>query len=296
VQAETLLTSADRAWKAGRDEEIVDISARQAISAAVKAEDTAASRREAREKRNEKTRADAEIRQSEEKFSDAQNEIAGLKSELARETRNRELAERDAQNFSNQVRELREEVGKLREELGKTKTESENIKAKLTNIETQNQAVEQQRREQAEREERAYRLQANAPILMQSLKRFGAVRQDERGITLTLPENYWSGTRAGNLAPNGETNLTALGEALAGASDYKITIESHTDDKGAAEELQNLTDSRARTLAEKIIASGVAQNRLETKGFGANLPIVANTTNANRAKNRRVLVVLTAVE
>ncbi len=295
-QAEALLLNADNAWKAGRDEEVVDISARQAISAAVKAETTAAVRKEAREKRNEKTRADAEIRQSEEKFSDAQGEIADLKSELARETRNRELAERDAQNFSNQIRELRDELGKLREELGRTKTESENIKAKLTNIETQNQAVEQQREQQQQRDERLNRLQANIPILMQSLKRFGSVNRNERGIMLTLPENYWTGTRVNNLAPNGETNAAALGSMLADLTDYKIVIESHTDNRGTPEELQTLTDGRAQTLAEKIIASGVAQNRLETKGYGANLPVAANTTNVNRAKNRRVLVILTPVE
>ncbi len=291
-QAEALLLNADNAWKAGRDEGVVDISARQAISAAVKAETTAAIRKEAREKRNEKTRADAEIRQSEEKFSDAQGEIAGLQSELARETRNRELAERDAQNYSNQVRELRDELGKLREELGRTKTESENIKAKLTNIESQNQEVEQQR----QRDERLNRLQANVPILMQSLKRFGAVNQNERGIMLTLPENYWTGTRVNNLAPNGETNAAALGLMLADLTDYKIVIESHTDNRGTPEELQTLTDGRAQTLAEKIIASGVAQNRLETKGYGANLPVAPNTTNVNRAKNRRVQIVLTPVE
>ncbi len=61
-QAETLLQSADEGWKAGRAEEDIDITARQAISAAVKAESTAAAQKVAREKRNERTRQDAEIR------------------------------------------------------------------------------------------------------------------------------------------------------------------------------------------------------------------------------------------
>ncbi|MGB5014848.1 MAG: DUF4398 domain-containing protein, partial [Pyrinomonadaceae bacterium] len=87
TEAETLLENAENAWKAGRQEESVDITARQSISAAVKAENTAAVRKEAREKRNEKTRADAEARQSEARFTDAQNRIDDLKAELARETR-----------------------------------------------------------------------------------------------------------------------------------------------------------------------------------------------------------------
>ncbi len=40
-----------------------------------------------------------------------------LRGELARETRNRELAERDAMNYAAQVKDLREENGRLREDL-----------------------------------------------------------------------------------------------------------------------------------------------------------------------------------
>ncbi|MDQ6785398.1 MAG: OmpA family protein [Acidobacteriota bacterium] len=291
-QAEVLLQNADTAWKAGRDAEQVDIAARQAISAAVKAEDTAVVRKDAREKRNEKTRADEEMRQTEEKVTDAQNVIADLKTELARETRSRELAERDALNYSNQVKELRDELGKLREELGKTKTEAEDMKSRLASMENQNQALEQQR----EKEQRINRLQANVPVLMESLKKFGAVKQDGRGIVLTLPETYWAGARVSSLAVNGETNLNSLGAVLASAADYKITVESHTDDKGTPEELQTLTQERAQFLADKIMSLGVAQNRLEAKGYGATSPVSPNTTNVSRAKNRRVQIILTPME
>src|SRR5436190_23387181 len=64
-EAEILLQSADAAWKAGRDEEAVDVAARRAVSEAVKAETTAYIHKEAREKRNEKARSDAETRQAE---------------------------------------------------------------------------------------------------------------------------------------------------------------------------------------------------------------------------------------
>lgn len=291
-QAEALLKTSESAYQAGRDADQIDISARQAIGAAVKAEATAAARKEAREKRNEKTRADAEIRASEDKFTDAQNETADVRAELARETRNRELAERDALNYSNQVKELREELGKTREELGKVKTESDMMRSRLGALENQNQTLQEQR----VKEERVNQIRVNMPVLMQSLKKFGAVAQDERGIILTLPETYFAGARLNNLAVNGDANLSGLAEILAANADYKIKIESHTDNKGTTEELQALTDQRAQIVADKIAASGVAQARIEQKGFGANLPIVPNTTLANRAKNRRVVVVISPVE
>ena len=288
AQANTLLQTAENAWKAGRAEEQIDISARQAIGAAVKAENTAAVRKEAREKRNERTRQDAEVRQAEEKFTDAQTQIDDLKSELARETRNRELAERDAMNFSNQVRELRDELGKLREELGKTKVEVDSYKNRISQIENERQAAEQERSQQ----NRIAQIQANEPILMQSLKRFGTVSRNERGIVLTLPETFWSGTRLSSFAANTDVKLNTLGEILSDNTAYKIIIESHTDDKGTPEELQTLTQERAQAIVDKMTSNGIAQDRFEAKGFGANLPVAANTTNANRAKNRRVQLIL----
>ncbi|MCY7375370.1 MAG: OmpA family protein [Pyrinomonadaceae bacterium] len=288
-QAEVLLRNADTGWKAGRAEEDVDIAARQAVSLAVKAESTAAARKDAREKRNERTRQDSEIRDSEEKVTTVQNEMTELRAELARETRNRELAERDALNYSNQVRELRGELGKLREELGKTKVDAETVRTKLADIENRQQETER-RQEEANR---IGQIQANAGILMQSLRRFGTVNQTERGIVLTLPENFWATTRTSNFAPTNEAKLTTLGEVLASSADYKITIEAHTDNKGTPDELQTLTQERARSLMDKLMSNGVPQNRLvEAKGYGASLPVAANTTNANRAKNRRVQIIL----
>ncbi len=283
-EAETLMKNADDAWKAGRAEADVDITARRAIGAAVKAETTAAARKEAREKRNEKSRADADLRESEEKFTDAQTQIAELKAELAREIRNRELAERDAENYANQVKELRAQ-------LGKTQTEAETVKIKLANIEGQNQALQEQR----EKDEKLARVQANMPILMESLKRFGTVSQTERGIVLTLPENYWTGIRVSSFAPNGEANLASLSQVLANSTEYKIVVESHTDNKGTPEELQTLTQERAQAITDKITSLGVTSDRVETKGFGGSLPVAPNSTNANRAKNRRVMIVLSPI-
>lgn len=287
-EAQTMLQNAQNAWNAQRDEETVDIAARKAISASVKAEDTAAVRRDAREKRNEKTRADAEVRQAEGKYTDAINEIAELKAELAREIRNRELSERDAINYSTQLREAQAENGRLREELGKTKVEAETARNRLAAIEREKQEII----DQQDKNQKAAQLKADQDTLIQSLKRFGTVTTSERGIVLTLPETIWTGIRTGTIAAAGASKLTALGEVLASNPDYSVYIESHTDNKGTPEELENLTLGRARAIAERLETAGVAERRLDAKGLGASLPVAPNTTNANRAKNRRVQVIL----
>jgi len=287
-EAESLLGNAEASWKAGREDEVIDIAARKAITEAVKAETTAYIRKDAREKRNEKTRADAEFRQVEDKYAAAQNQIAELKQQLQDETRQRELSERDVSTYSTQIRELRAENGRLREELGRAKVEADNAKAKLDTIESERRAAE----EQKAKEQKIGSLEAGQPAFMQSLRRFGSVSKNERGIILTLPENYWSAVRSSSFAPAADAKLGPLGELLANNPDYKVMIEAHTDDKGTSEELSALTDQRARVLAERLVGFGVANARVETKGMGATLPVAPNTTNVNRAKNRRVNVIL----
>lgn len=287
-EAETLLTSADNAWKAGRAEADVDVTARQAVGAAVRAENTAVSRREAREKRNERMQQDAELQKSEDKYQDALQQIENLKFELARETRNRELTERDSTNYSDQVKQLRDENTRLRAELDKYRNEASQAKFTLAKIEGEKEAIEKQR----EQEQRAARIQANMPVLMQSLRAFGAVKQNERGIVLTLPETVWSGIRQNTFAPASEPKIGNLANILANSTDYKVVIESHTDSNGTPGELMTLTEQRAKSIAERLTAIGVTPERVESKGMGASLPVAPNTTNANRARNRRVDVIL----
>ena len=288
-EAEILLQNAEGSWKAGRDEELVDIAARKAISAAVKAESSALVRREAREKRNERSRADAEMRQVESRYTDAQNEIADLKAQLASETRNRELSERDVQTYAAQIRELRDENGRLREELGKSKVELETARARVAAIESEKQASDAERA----KAQRISELQAAVPQLVQSLKRFGSVAAGERGIVVTIPEAIWSAARASTFAANADPRISGLSEVIAANPDYRVTIESYTDDRGVPDELVALTEARARAISERLVSAGVPADRVEAKGFGGSSPVSPNTTASNRARNRRVQIILT---
>ncbi len=283
-EAETLLKRAEDEWQAKRSEDIIDVSARKAIGAAVKAENNAASSKQSREKLNEKIRADAEVRDQEQKFVDAQDQIDALKAELSRETRNRELAERDAQNFSDQVKQLRNENTQLR-------NENETAKIKLAQIEGEKIALQRQQ----DAANRLARMQANEGVLFDSLGRFGAVSKNDRGIVVILPENYWTGTRVSSFATANEPKLASMVEVLANSTDYKIVIESHTDNSGTPDELQTLTQERAQAIADRLLTYGVSQDRIEARGMGAGLPIVPNSTNANRAKNRRIQITLVPI-
>ena len=198
------------------------------------------------------------------------------------------MTERDSSNYSEQIKTLREENARLREEIGKLRNDAEDAKTRLARVEGEKIAVEKQR----EQDERVSRLRENMPVLMQSLKPFGTVRQTERGIVLTLPETYFAGIRDTNFAAASDVKISNLANVLANSADYRIVVESHTDNKGTPDELQTLTQNRAQTILDRLAAGGVEAARIEVKGYGASLPVAPNTTNLNRAKNRRVDVIL----
>lgn len=73
--------------------------------------------------------------------------------------------------------------------------------------------------------------------------------------------------------------------------DYEKTmlvIAGHTDDTGAYQYNMNLSQARADSVKQYLIAQNVQAIRVETQGYGPNYPIVPNTSESNRAQNRRV--------
>lgn len=72
-------------------------------------------------------------------------------------------------------------------------------------------------------------------------------------------------------------------------------IEGHTDDTGAADYNQDLSQRRANSVRNMLITEfGISADRLQAKGFGEGSPIATNATREGRQKNRRVVAVFKA--
>ncbi len=73
----------------------------------------------------------------------------------------------------------------------------------------------------------------------------------------------------------------------------KVQLQGHTDNTGDAAENQRLSQARADEVKNRLVASGVAAERLEAVGYGSGRPIVPNGTPEGRARNRRTELVVT---
>ena len=84
-------------------------------------------------------------------------------------------------------------------------------------------------------------------------------------------------------------NISAILKAY---PDVSINIEGYTDSQGNADSNITLSQQRADAVQNRLIAEGIAANRIKTKGFGAANPIGDNATAEGRAQNRRIEVVI----
>src|SRR2546425_6427359 len=286
--AQADLQQAEAALRMRQPDREIDILARQAISSGAKAEDMALVRRTARERREELERRDAAVRSAERTVDSANQEISRLQRELNTERHARELAERDAVNATEQLRDARTEIARLREELRTVRADADDTKVRLARLEGEKQAEDARRAA----DKRAAGLRAAADNLKQALSRFLSVRETNRGMILVLAESLWVSPRSSKLAAASAAKLDQIGALLANNPDYQITIESYTDNSGDASALEQLTQDRARVLSERLAAAGVDVTRIRANGMGAANPIAPNTTPANRARNRRTEITL----
>ena len=65
-------------------------------------------------------------------------------------------------------------------------------------------------------------------------------------------------------------------------------IVGHTDDVGSAAYNQKLSERRAEAVRDYLVQSGLSAEIITVTGHGKELPLVAGTSEAARAKNRRV--------
>jgi outer membrane protein OmpA-like peptidoglycan-associated protein len=69
---------------------------------------------------------------------------------------------------------------------------------------------------------------------------------------------------------------------------YSAEIGGHTDNQGARDYNMKLSARRADAVKAWMVAKGIAASRMTTAGYGDTRPLVPNTTDENKARNRRV--------
>lgn len=98
-------------------------------------------------------------------------------------------------------------------------------------------------------------------------------------------------TGKSDLKDDGKATAKEIIALLKLSPQLKIEIGGHTDNVGNAASNKTLSQSRAQAVLTAIVAGGINANRLTAVGYGQEVPIGDNRSEAGRAKNRRVELV-----
>ena len=144
--------------------------------------------------------------------------------------------------------------------------------------------TERQRREDAEK--RAAQAAAD-------LARIGSVKQEARGMVITLSGSVLFASGKSELLPDAQVKLGDVAKALSQQDpDAKMVVEGHTDSQGAAAFTQDLSQKRAESVRSYLVSHGIASDRITAQGFGPSRAVADNTSAEGRANNRRVEIVV----
>jgi len=116
-------------------------------------------------------------------------------------------------------------------------------------------------------------------------------KQTERGLLITLGDVLFELNKS-DLKAGSARNLLPLAEVLKERTDQAVIIEGHTDSTGSLAYNMTLSEKRAQSVANYLVAQGLDINRMTITGLGPDFPVADNATSEGRQLNRRVEVIL----
>jgi outer membrane protein OmpA-like peptidoglycan-associated protein len=130
--------------------------------------------------------------------------------------------------------------------------------------------------------------------LEQSLGGTGAtVVNTGNQLVVTLPEAITFDTGSSTVHPDYIDEIALVARSLRDNPNSTVQVIGHTDDVGATDYNQRLSERRAAAVAAILTSNGVDAWRVQTAGRGYHQPVASNDTPGGRAQNRRVEIVIT---
>jgi len=114
------------------------------------------------------------------------------------------------------------------------------------------------------------------------------IRQGDE-ITLRVPSGITFAQNSYAIQPQFRTTLDEVASTLRAYPSTYIDVLGHTSSEGSDAFNQNLSEQRARSVADYLTARGVQDQRIATRGYGeSQLLVDPEQSEADRSANRRV--------
>ena len=100
-------------------------------------------------------------------------------------------------------------------------------------------------------------------------------------------------TNTARLQPSSQEQLKNVAEILKAYPKIKVKIGGYTDNTGNQAANQKLSQERAESVMNELVAMGISADRVRAEGYGSENPVADNSTDEGRQKNRRVALRVT---
>lgn len=181
--------------------------------------------------------------------------------------------------------------------IAKYEKEQDELRRKLQNatqseLERMKKELEEQKKVVATEREARIAAERSAAAALKSLDEIARVKEESRGIVITLSGAVLFATGEHSLLPIAKEKLREVAQALLEQGDSTILVEGHTDSRGSADKNQELSLLRAQEVRGYLVSQGIPTNSIQAAGLGEERPIASNDTAEGRANNRRVEIVV----
>lgn len=119
----------------------------------------------------------------------------------------------------------------------------------------------------------------------------GVTRRGDE-IILNMPGNVTFDLDSASLRPEFFEVLNSVALVLEKYEKTVLVIDGHTDSTGSRSHNMALSQRRAESVGDYLIAQGIEPVRLATYGYGPEYPVASNETEQGRQANRRVELTL----
>jgi outer membrane protein OmpA-like peptidoglycan-associated protein len=144
-------------------------------------------------------------------------------------------------------------------------------------------------------QEKAARVKAeqSAAAAMASLNKIAQVKEEQRGVVITLDGQVLFVTGKAELLPIARDRLNQVAKSLKDLDDDTlVSVEGFTDSRGADDANLKLSQQRADSVKDYLVSQGVKAEKLRAVGRGEASPVASNDSPEGRANNRRVEIVV----
>lgn len=118
------------------------------------------------------------------------------------------------------------------------------------------------------------------------------VQTQDNQLKLEVPSDISFETGRADINPRLRPILDQFASGMSSQANTEVRIMGHTDNTGSDELNDRLSLQRAQSVRSYLVARGVRSDAVQVMGRGEREPVADNSTEAGRAKNRRVEIFL----